>query len=393
MSSGPRPEKWIRPDYGSGGIVNLMASIADRFGRPTGHRHLALLPPQRLSCYKKIVLVVLDGLGWEFLLRQGSRGFLQRNLSGRMTSVFPSTTASAVATFATGATPSEHGVSGWFTHLRELGSVSKILFSGPRHGGGTYPGAGLPMDLLLTAPPLFPFLKARSFVVTPKEIAAGDFAKATSRGAVMLGYQSLPGFCLGIGRALEASDGPIYVSAYWPELDSICHHHGVDSRQAREHFLELDAATESLVKRYSRGDTMFLFTADHGLTATPAERFIDLGRHPALSECLSLPLCGEPRLAYCYVHHDRAAFFKKYVTGRLGRACRLYPRRRLLEEGYYGPGPAPDFFHHRIGDFILAMKQGWSIRDFLHGEEKVLLSAGHGGMTPEEMLVPLVVAA
>jgi hypothetical protein len=392
LSSGPRQEKWVRPDYGGGGIVNLMSSIAARFGGRTGHRPLALLPPHRLSCYKKIVLVVLDGLGWEFLARQGGRGFLRGSLAGRMTSVFPSTTASAVATFATGAAPSEHGVSGWFTHLRELGSVSKILFSGPRHGGGTYPGAGLPMDLLLTAPPLFPSLMAKSFVVTPNEIAAGDFAKATSRGAIMLGYQSLPGFCLGISRALEAGDGPTYVSAYWPELDSVCHHHGVDSRQAREHFLELDAALGRLFKKNARGETLFLFTADHGLADTPAQRFVDLGRHPALSECLSLPLCGEPRLAYCYVHPDRAAFFKKYVAGRLGRACRLYTRRRLLEGGYYGPGPATALFSHRIGDFILAMHQGWSIRDFLPSENRVRLSAGHGGMTPEEMLVPLVVA-
>lgn len=393
MRPGARREKWVRPDYAGGGIVNLMASIAGRFGRRTGHQSLAILPPPRLSRYKKIVLAVLDGLGWEFLARQGGRGFLRGNLAGRMTSVFPSTTASAVATFATGAAPLEHGVTGWFTHLRELGSVAKILFSEPRHGGGTYPGAGVPMDLLLMSPPLFPSLKARSFVVTPNEIAAGDFAKATSRGADMLGYQSLTGFCLGISRALEAGDGPTYVSAYWPELDGLCHHHGVGSRQAREHFLELEAAMERLVKKHAGGETLFLFTADHGLTDTPAQRFIDMGRHPALAECLSLPLCGEPRLAYCYVHHDRAAFFKHYVKSRLGRSCRLYSRRQLFEGGYYGPGPASASFGHRVGDFILAMHQGWSVRDFLPGEDRARLSAGHGGMTPEEMLVPLVVAA
>ncbi len=393
MSPGLSPEKWVRPDYGGGGIVNLMTSIAARFGHRTSYRPQALLPPQQIIYYKKIVLVVLDGLGWEFLVRQGGRGFLRGRLAGQMTSVFPSTTASAVATFATGAAPSEHGVSGWFTHLRELGSVSKILFSGPRHGGGTYPGAGVSMDLLLKVSPLFPYLKAKCFVVTPNEIAAGDFVKASSRGAVVLGYQSLPGFCLGISRALEAGDGPTFVSAYWPELDSVCHYHGVDSRQSREHFMELEGAMERLVRRHAGGQTLFLFTADHGLTDTPAQRFIDLGRHPELSACLSLPLCGEPRLAYCYVHHDRAVSFKKFIAVHLGRACRLFPRRRLLEGGYYGPVPAPAFFSHRVGDFILAMKRGWSLRDFLPGEDKVRLSAGHGGMTPEEMLVPLVVAA
>lgn len=386
---GDRP---VRPDYSGGGIVNLMASIAARYGHRTGHRELGILQSERLNSYKNIVLVVLDGLGHDFLARQGGRGFLISRMVGRMTSVFPSTTASAVTTFATGAAPSEHGVTGWFTHLRELGSVSRVLFSEPRHGGGTYPAAGVPMDKVVMAPPLFGRLKAKSFVVTPGEIARGGFAKATSAGAEMLGYHSLAGLCSGISRALESGRGPTFVSAYWPEFDGLCHRYGVDSRPAREHYLELDASLERLCRRMAGGDTLFLITADHGLADTPPARLVDLDRHPALSGCLSLPLCGEPRLAYCYVHPDRTAIFRRYLGGRLGHCCRLFTRRQLVDGGYFGPERPAPWFHHRVGDFILAMNKGWSIRDFLPGEEKACLLAGHGGMSSEEMLVPLIVA-
>lgn len=385
-------EKRIRPDYLGGGIVNLMASIAARFGHRTGHRKLGILPDLMLWRYKKIVLIVLDGLGWSFLDQQGPGGFLARGLAGRMTSVFPSTTASAVTTFATGVPPIEHGVTGWFTHLRELGSVAKILFSRPRHGGAGYGESGADLSQLIKAPPIFGKLRADCYVVTPAEIARSEFAVATSSGAVCLGYQSLTGFCLGIRRALESAEGPCYVSAYWPQLDEICHSHGAGSRQARDHFLELDAALERLCGRFSGSGVLFLVTADHGLADTPPGRFIDLGRHPRLAQCLSLPLCGEPRLAYCYTHPDRAAFLRNYVRTRLSRACRLYDRRYLLERGYYGPGKPKPWFHHRVGDYVLAMRDGWTIRDFLPNEERLMLAAGHGGMTPEEMLVPLITA-
>lgn len=381
----------MRPDYSGGGIVNLMASIAARFGHHTGHRTLRALEPHRIDSYKKIVLIVVDGLGWDYLERHGGRGFFAGNLAGWMTSVFPSTTASAVTTFATGAAPAEHGVTGWFTHLRELGSVSKILFSRPRHGGVAYPESGAPMDLVVKAPPLFGRLKARSFTVTPDEIISGEFAKAISAGAEVLGYNSLAGFISSIGGALESGESPIYVSAYWPELDGLCHHHGVESRQVREHFLELEASVERLCRRMSDQHTLFLITSDHGLANTPPSRLIDLDRHPLLSSCLSLPLCGEPRLAYCYVHPDREAFFRRYIKSRLGRSCRLYTRRQLVEGGYFGPAKPNSWFHHRVGDYILAMGRGWSIRDALPGEEKACLLAGHGGMSPEEMLVPLII--
>lgn len=369
-----------------------MASVAARFGHDTGHPALRKLPPARLISYKKIVLVVLDGLGARFLERQGARGLLVDRLAGSMTSVFPSTTASAVATFATGAAPSEHGVTGWFTHLRELGSVAKILFSRPRHGGSTYPESGVPMESLVMAPPLFGRLKAGCFVVAPSEIVQSDFNRAVSAGAEVLGYRSLAGFCRCVGGALESGDGPTFVSAYWPELDGLCHRHGAASRQAREHYLELDAALGRLCARFSGRGVLFIITADHGMVDTPPRRLVDLGRHPALSRCLSLPLCGEPRLAYCYVHPDRAAFFRGYVGRHLGRSCRLYTRRQLMDGGYFGPGRAGPWFHHRVGDYVLAMGDGWTIRDFLPNEDRYTLAAGHGGMTPEEMLVPLILA-
>jgi hypothetical protein len=248
------------------------------------------------------------------------------------------------------------------------------------------------MSALIKARSIFDSLKAQSFVVTPDKIAQGEFAKATSGRAVILGYQGLVGFTLNIQRALDAGRREKLISAYWPEIDHLCHHHGVASREVRDHFRLLDRALERLCRKNANGKTLFLITADHGLVDTTARRLIDLGQHPRLSECLALPLCGEPRVAYCYLHPDRAGQFRSYLGEKLKGTLKIYSRQQLLNGGFYGPGRPGPWFRSRIGDAVLAMEDGWWIKDYLMNEERVLLRANHGGLTPEEMYVPLILA-
>ncbi|HAD81838.1 MAG: hypothetical protein A2509_06720 [Candidatus Edwardsbacteria bacterium RIFOXYD12_FULL_50_11] len=385
-------DKRYLPDYSGGSIVNLMASIAGRFGHRTGYAQLRQLPASVLKPYKKIILLVLDGMGYHFLQKQGEDSWLKENLHARMTSVFPSTTASGITSFATGLPPDRHAITGWFVYLKELGVVSKVLFCQPRYGGGKFPEAGVDIKNLIGGDPIFDRLKAQSFMVTPGFIADGPFSKATRGRAVPVPYQDLSGLFAGMRSTLKRSRGQAFISAYWPEIDHLCHLHGTDSPKVKAHFRRLDKKIASFWHSVKREDVLLLITADHGLTDTPQQKVIELKDHPDLNQCLSLPLCGEPRVAYCYIHPDREKQFKQYVSSRLGKAGKLYSRGQVIQKGFYGPGPADPRLAERIGDFVLIMEDGWCLKDFLLGEEKVYLKAHHGGTTFQEMLVPLVKA-
>jgi hypothetical protein len=50
---------------------------------------LAALPPANLSASKNIVLLIVDGLGYEYLLNEGRGSVFCEYLTGQMTSVFP----------------------------------------------------------------------------------------------------------------------------------------------------------------------------------------------------------------------------------------------------------------------------------------------------------------
>ncbi len=102
-------------DYDSGSIVNFISSIKKSFGLSSAYQGLGLLENFQLE-NKSIINILIDGLGYEFLKNKPD-SFLAKNCYGSFHSVFPTTTACALTSYATGLTPLEHGITGWFMRL------------------------------------------------------------------------------------------------------------------------------------------------------------------------------------------------------------------------------------------------------------------------------------
>ena len=101
-------------------------------------------------------------------------------------------------------------------------------------------------------------------------------------------------------RVLEAvrTPGRKFVYAYYPELSTIAHVHGIGSETARTELARIDAAFAFLVGALEGSGTTVIVTADHGFVDTTEATRVDLRDHPDLAEMLVLPLCGEPRVAW-----------------------------------------------------------------------------------------------
>src|SRR5580765_6680578 len=114
----------MRPDYAGGSLVNLMASITMSRGGRALHAPLRNFGSTEA---RNVVLLIIDGLGDRLLSKRAAGGELARRRRTTMTSVFPSTTASAITTSYTGRTPLEHGLTGWFTYFSDAGCVAAAL--------------------------------------------------------------------------------------------------------------------------------------------------------------------------------------------------------------------------------------------------------------------------
>ena len=157
-------EAFTLPDYAGGSLVNLMSSIAAALGAHSPYAPLAALPPDALAEARHVVLWVVDGLGFDYLSRHA--GALRRHLRGSMTSVFPSTTASAIPTFLTGLAPQQHGLTGWNMYFREIGAVVAPLPFRVRTGRHALREAGVTPATLFGLTPLFDHLPLPCHVVS-----------------------------------------------------------------------------------------------------------------------------------------------------------------------------------------------------------------------------------
>lgn len=380
---------WPKPDYQGGGLVNLMSSLIQARGGRSAYPALTALPVSEITGITNLVLLVIDGLGAEWLERRAPDGLLSRHRRAIMTSVFPPTTAAAIPTFLTGQAPQQHGLTGWYTYLRELGTVMAVLPGRPRYGGPDYREAGLDPAGLFEARPLFEQIDASSHVLSPTRIAYSDFNRAYSRGADIRAADSLTAILRQARKIVRRRCGPQYLYLYWPELDRLGHEQGIEGPAAWAHLYEVERAIADFLDDIAGSDTLLLVTADHGqLDTTPSDR-IELADHADLADCLALPLCGEPRAAFCYVRPDRIATFLELARGRFGPAAKVHASRDLIAAGLFGSGPVNRRLADRIGDYTLLMRGSYAITERLLTEEPHTSIGVHGGLSTAELHIPL----
>jgi Type I phosphodiesterase / nucleotide pyrophosphatase len=380
-------EARVLPAYGGGSLVNLVASLVEARGGPRRHPTLALLEPRELEPARNVVLIIVDGLGDNYLMRQGKGGELARRRRAALTSVFPSTTASAITTSYTGCTPLEHGITGWYTYFGEAGYVAAPLPFRTRGDMLPLREKGFSPERAFRARPIFERMPARAIIVSSAEIIASDYNLYHCASAERRAYDSLERFVAEVEAAVKSGPERKFIYAYWPAYDATSHRYGSASTEAAREFERIDAAFGDLVHRLSGTETVVVATADHGFIDVPPEAALEL---PAsLAAMLRFPLCGERRVVYCHVHDNDA--FAQEARDWLGERAEVRPSAELVREGWFGPGEAHPRFAERVGDVALVMNGPYTVKDWTAGEPRHLHIGNHGGATADEMMIPLIV--
>ena len=379
----------MRPEYAGGSLVNLVASIVAARGGNALHPALKNLRHEEPREARNLILLLIDGLGDNYLTARGAGGALARARRAALTSVFPSTTASAITTSYTGCTPLEHGLTGWFTYFGEAGCVAAALPFRSRGDMLPLGRRGVTPEQIYVSPSIFEQLPVRSIVVTHKDIVDSDYNARHCRGAQRLAYETLDELVTQVEGAVKSGAERKFIYAYWPVYDMVSHRFGCASPEAFAAFEAIDAAFGRLAARLSGTESLLMASADHGFIDVPPEESLELP--PSLASLLRFPLCGERRVAYCHVHEPKG--FMEKAKDWLGERAEVMPSRQLLDEGWFGAGIAHPRFAERIGDVALVMRGRYTVKDWTAGESRHLHIGNHGGTSEDEMMIPLILEA
>ncbi|HXF08034.1 MAG TPA: alkaline phosphatase family protein [Candidatus Acidoferrales bacterium] len=381
----------VLPDYAGGSLLNLMASIEAACGGP-GRGYAPLhAPPAGFGSARHLVLFLVDGLGDALLRKAAAGAFLRAHQQGRLTSVCPSTTASAVTTVLTGLAPAAHGLTGWHIYSSELDEVIAPLplwIRGQRH---PHAQAEQWCRQVFIDDPLANRLTRACHVVSPWFICDSPYNRHHTgraerwpyRGGVAALFETLE-------SVLRRTEAPTYTYAYYGEIDRLGHEYGISSQEVEADLARLDAALEAFVQRIRGLDVEVVITADHGFLDNPSDRQIHLADHPVLARTLSRPLCGERRLAYASVKPAGHEEFKHCLAEAVGEAVWPVPAHAALDAGWFGPGLRHPRLAERVGDWVLVLREPWVIIDQVSGERPHDQIGVHGGLSAAEMAIPLV---
>lgn len=327
----------------------------------------------------QVVLLVLDGLGWEQLQERIGLG-LAPTLAGMeglaITSVAPSTTASALTSIATGRPPADHGILGYRISVGH-GEVLNVLRWSTQAG-----------DARQTVPPsdfqrLPAFAGTYPPVVTKAHFVTTGFTSAHLVGTRIVGWR-LPSAIPVEVRRLLVDDGEPFVYAYYDGIDHVAHSHGFGPHYDAE-LVAVDRLVADVVAALPAG-AVLVVTADHGQVQVGNALLTVDDAVLADVEMQS----GEGRFRWL---HARAGVAAKDIAERArdahGAVAWVHTREELESAGWFG-GPLPVDLVDRVGDVALVPFAPIAFVDPADVGETALVCR-HGSLTTAEALVPLLV--
>ncbi len=384
----------LRPSHLVPNMVDLaraLASLAGARGVTPSHNSHAV---ERLIGHADhLVFALVDGMGAEQVEALPEEAFLRLHLRAELQTVFPSSTAPAVTSFATGEWPARHGVTGWWTHLPQIGGAAAALPFVARSDARPLASLGVTPDDVYLLPPLVRSVERDTLSLFPRQIANSVYSVYLSGGWPRHGYSSLREAVDLVTSRVASAATPTYTFVYTPLIDAAAHRHGALHPRTIETVARVNAEMEKLADGL-RGAGKLVVSADHGLLDAPPGARRRLMPSHRITGALRFAPSGDARVLYLHVGAGSGMADLDALQRRLGSRFLLISIQEAEDLELFGPGLISPAVRERMGD-VIAISTGcdvvaygpdsrmWSIMD-----EK----SQHSGLSRSEMRVPLVVA-
>jgi hypothetical protein len=366
--------------------VDLSRALAalcgvDDVAETRGSRHVA----ETIGPGDHHIFVLVDGLGMRTIETLPRSSFLSSNVAMELRAVFPSTTAAALTSLATGEYPACHAVPAWWTHLPEHGVTATILPFVERFSEKPLTDFGVSSEQAFPVPSLLHRYDCHVRSLLPRPIASSTYSRYAQAGAAA-GYDDLRA-AVDLAGEHVASNESTYTYIYFPLVDALGHRLGPDASEVRSMAIFVDEQLGRLAGSVPP-DTRIAVSADHGMVQVPAATKHTLDRDDPLLELLDAPPYGEPRVPFFRAKDGREDTFAEAFRARFGHAFALLTVDEAEELLLFGPEPLSEVARGRIGSHI-AITTGTDVLLYEPAEE---LHGYHAGLSAEEMRIPLVVA-
>lgn len=401
----PLEGDFIFPHYDGLSLVNIPGTItkllgAPDFGKPPLDKTIieALKGP-----YEKVVLLLVDAMDIDLFRQMMSQEkdlfwghYSDYATYTPITSICPSTTASALSTLWTGEGPATHGIIGYEMWAKEFGMVINNIQHSAASARGDTGGlvkSGFDPNAFIRKPLLGTHLKNNGVQPTTfihTRIARSGLSVMQMEDVDLQTYVDEADLCISLADYINSRRGiREYIYVYYSDVDTLMHRFSaVDERVSMQFeafsFL-FERALLNNLSETSAENVLLITIADHGSIATPKNPRYDLVNHLDLMDNFVMQPTCENRLAFFYVKPNTTDAVRHYFQKTWPGEFELLDSETALESGLFGEGPFNQDIRDRIGNLVAVAKGD----AYLWWAPKPNPLAGrHGGLSKEEMLVP-----
>ena len=359
------------PTYSGANIRGIMPALLAPRSAPVPN-----WIPEPARRAEQVVLLVVDGLGWEQLQEHRDVAPTLAAMAGHaITSVAPTTTATALTSITTGLTPGEHGLVGYRMELAG-DSLNVLRWATPNGDARRVHEPG-------RAQPFAPFMGEDIAVVNREELERSAFTESHMRGGRSFSYRTPSGLPVVVGQLLHSNERVVY--AYYDGLDKIAHQRGFGPFYDAE-LAFVDNLVANIIATLP-AHAALLVTADHGQVHVGAAT---RAPHPEVQR-LTRSASGEGRFRWLHAKSGGSADLLSAATEHHGDVAWVISREQAIADGWFGAVVSPPIAA-RYGDVAMVPFAPISFDDPIDGSGHPLVCR-HGSLTSAEMLVPLLAAA
>jgi predicted AlkP superfamily pyrophosphatase or phosphodiesterase len=357
------------PDYDGACLSNVAPALLDGRSAPPWWM------PEPAVGAAQVVLLALDGLGWDQLEeRRHLAPTLAGMAGGPISTVAPSTTATALSSLSLGCAPGDHGVVGYRINVR--GDVLNVLRWQTPAGDAR---SVIPPDDIQGRPS---FLGRRPPIVTRAEFAGTGFTGAHLAGVRFHGYRVPSTLVTEVRNLLRAGEPFIYT--YYDGIDKVAHEYGLADHYDAE-LVATDRLVADLTSVLPPGAALVV-TSDHGQVHV-GEAIV--GIHEDVMEHVEL-LSGEGRFRWLHARPGHADDLAEAARACHAKRAWVRTKAEVIAEEWFGP-KVSEAAAARFGDVVLAARDAVAFEDPAD-TGPYRLQSRHGSLTSAEMGIPLLAA-
>jgi predicted AlkP superfamily pyrophosphatase or phosphodiesterase len=378
----------LHPDGGVAGTVDLARAMASLAGAPirTTHARTQFLA-DLIGTHDHYIFVLVDGLGMNLVESLPRDAFFPSRVAAELRAVFPSSTAPALTSIATACWPAEHAVVGWWTYLPDAALTATVLPYVERFTEQPLDPMAVQPRHVFPVPACAPGFAHEFMMFTPANIAGSVYSRYSTGDAPSSGYDRLGAGVDAIIARIAAARRPTFSYLYVPHVDYQEHLHGPHSTAADLALHRVQREIERLTAAVA-GRARVVVTADHGQLTVGAKTA--LARDDRLMKMLIVPPTGDGRTVFFHVAPGLRDAFADAFRDRFDGRFALLTTDEVDELHLFGAPPLSDETRRRLGDYVgVAFADDVLQYEAQPGEP---LLGHHGGLTPDEMRIPLILA-